>query len=160
MEEELSQRKLSLEKVNKELLETNQALTVLARNIDNKKEESEKKIFKICNSKLIPTLKRLQKDVYCQKRQADLELMLYYLNAIIHDSPLIRDIDLHLTDREMRMALMIRNGLSSQQIADLLCISLSTVKTHRRNIRRKLKIDNTHINLVSYLKSKLKPDQL
>jgi len=154
-ERELSQRKLSLEKVNKELLETNQAVSVLARNIDKKKEELEKKILRICNSKLMPILKGLQKDVYCQKRQADLELIINYLNEIADDSPQYRDIDSHLTDQEMRVAIMIKNGLTSQQIGDLLCISLHTVKTHRKNIRKKLNIDNKNVNLASYLKSKL-----
>ncbi len=156
-EKELLQRKLSLEKVNKELLETNQAVSVLARNIDNKKEALEKKYFNMCNSKLMPILKRLQKDVYCQKREADLELIINYLNEITRDSPLHHDIDSHLTDQEMRVAIMIKNGLTSQQIGDLLCISLHTVKTHRKNIRKKLKIDHSDINLVSYLKSKMKP---
>jgi PAS domain S-box-containing protein len=155
-EKELLDRKLALEKVNKELLETNQAVSVLARNIDKKKEELEKKIFKTCNSKLIPILKDLQKDVYCQRRQADLEVIVNYLNEIIQDSPLNHDIDTHLTDQEMRVAMMIKNGLTSQKIGDLLCISLHTVKTHRKNIRKKLNIDNKSINLVSYLKSKLK----
>ena len=155
-ETELSQRKLSLEKINKELLETNQAVIVLARNIDKKKEELEKKYFKMCNSKLMPILKRLQKDVYCQKRQADLELIINYLNEITHDSPLHHDVYSHLTHQEMRVAMMIKNGLTSQQIGDLLCISLHTVKTHRKNIRKKLKIDSKNINLGSYLKSKLK----
>ena len=155
-EKKLSQRKLSLEKVNKELLETNQAVSVLARNIDKKKEALEKKYFRLCNSKLIPILKGLQKDVYCQKREADLELIINYLNEITCDSPLHHDIDTHLTDQEMRVAMMIKNGMTSQQIGDLLCISLHTVKTHRKNIRKKLKIDNTDINLVSYLKSKMK----
>ncbi|MCJ7542287.1 MAG: LuxR C-terminal-related transcriptional regulator, partial [Desulfobacterales bacterium] len=122
----------------------------------NKKEALEKKYFMMCNSKLMPILKRLQKDVYCQKREADLELIINYLNEITHDSPLYHDIDFHLTDQEMRVAMMIKNGLTSQQIGDLLCISLHTVKTHRKNIRKKLKIENTSINLVSYLKSKMK----
>jgi len=155
-EKELSQRKLSLEKLNKELMETNQAVSVLARNIDKKKEELEKKIIRTCNGKLLPILKGLQNDVYCQKRQADLELIINYLNEITRDSPLHREIDSHLTDQEMRVAVMIKNGLTSQQIGDLLCLSLHTVKTHRKNIRKKLKIDNTNINLVSYLKSKFK----
>jgi len=155
-EKRLLQRKLSLEKVNKELMETNQAISVLARNIDKKKEDLEKKIFNICNSKLIPTLKKLQKDVYCKKREADLEFIINYLDGITRDSPFIHEIDSHLTEQEMRVALMIKNGLTSQQISDLLYISSHTVKTHRKNIRKKLKIDNTDVNLVSYLKSKLK----
>ena len=46
-EKELNQRKLSLEKVNRELLETNQAVFVLARNIDKKKEALEKSVERI-----------------------------------------------------------------------------------------------------------------
>ena len=155
-EQELSSHKMELVQLNKELMETNQAVSVLARNIDKKKEDLEKKIFKMCNSKLLPILKRLQKDVYCQKRQADLEVLISYIDEIIHDSTFYHDIDSHLSDQELRVALMIKNGLTSQQIADMLCISLYTVKTHRKNIRKKLKIDNSNVNLVSYLKSKLK----
>ena len=155
-EQELSHRKLELEQLNKELMETNQAVSVLARNIDKKKEDLEKRIFNMCNGKLLPILKRLQKDAFCQKRQADLELVINYLNEIIHGSTFYHNIDSQLSDQELRVTLMIKNGLTSQQIADLLCISLYTVKTHRKNIRKKLKIDNTDINLISYLKSKLK----
>jgi PAS domain S-box-containing protein len=156
-EKELSQRQLALEKVNKELLETNQAVSVLARNIDRKKEELEKKVYKISTGKLMPILKKLQKDVNCKKREADLELINNYLHEIISETPLINNISFHLTEQEMRVAVMIKNGLTSQQIADLLCISLHTVKTHRKNIRKKLKISDTKINLVSYLKSRLTP---
>jgi PAS domain S-box-containing protein len=155
-EKELAQRKLALEQLNQELLETNQAVSVLARNIDKRKEELERKIFNMCNSKLLPILKRLQKDEYCQKRQADLELIINYLNEIVYDSGLHHDLDSQLTEQEMRVAVMIKNGLSSQQIADMLFISLHTVKTHRKNIRKKLKISDTQTNLTSYLKSKMK----
>jgi PAS domain S-box-containing protein len=155
-EKELLQRKLDLEEANKELLDTNQAVSILARNIDQKKEELEKKISKMCRGKLIPILKGLQKDVYCQKREADLELIVSYLNELAKDASLYNDIASYLTHQEMRVAMMIKNGLTSQQIGDLLCISLYTVKTHRKNIRKKLKLDNTSVNLVSYLKSKLK----
>lgn len=154
-EKELSQRKFDLEKLNKELLETNQAVSVLAKNIDRKKEELEKKVFNICNSKLIPILKRLQKDVFCKKKEADLELIINYLDEIIRETPLINNISSHLTEQEMRVAMLIKKGLTSQQIADMLCISPNTVKTHRKNIRKKMKIDHKDINLVSYLKARL-----
>ena len=159
-EKELLQRKLSLEKLNKELMETNQAVSVLARNIDKKKEDLERKLFEICNSKILPILKRLQDDVYCQKRQADLELVMKYLHDATQDLSSHQQIDTQLTDQEMRVAIMIKNGLTSQQISGLLCISPHTVKTHRKNIRKKLKIDNKKINFVSYLKSKLKSDPM
>lgn len=154
-ETELTQQKLALEKLSKELIETNQAVSVLAKNIDRKKQELEKKVYQICNGKLMPILKKLQKDVHCKKREADLELVINYLNEIIHETPLINNIGSHLTEQEMRVAMLIKKGLTSQQIADMLCISPNTVKTHRKNIRKKMKIDHKDINLVSYLKARL-----
>jgi len=58
-----------------------------------------------------------------------------------------------LSAKEARIAAMIRNNLKSREIARELNISLDTIKTHRRNIRRKLGIQNDAINLSSYLKS-------
>jgi DNA-binding CsgD family transcriptional regulator len=58
-----------------------------------------------------------------------------------------------LTPAEVRVATMIKNDLESQKIADKLFVSLHTVKTHRRNIRKKLNIKNAQINLANYLKS-------
>ncbi|MBF0550705.1 MAG: helix-turn-helix transcriptional regulator [Deltaproteobacteria bacterium] len=63
-----------------------------------------------------------------------------------------------LTQTELRIAMMIKNGLSSQQIAHQLFISLETVKTHRKNIRKKLKLCEDRVNLTSYLSSKLVTD--
>lgn len=44
-----------------------------------------------------------------------------------------------LTAREREVLKCITNGLTSQQIADQLFISIETVKTHRKNIKEKLK---------------------
>ena len=155
-EEELIQRKSALEKLNKELLDTNQALSVLARNIDKEKDALEKKVSQAVHTKIMPIIKGLQKDIYCRKRLADLEVLAHYLTEIISDSNLNYIVYQSLTEHEMRVAMMIKNKLTSQQIADMLNISLHTVKTHRKNIRRKLKIQNSKINLVSYLKSEFK----
>ncbi|WP_418510311.1 7TM diverse intracellular signaling domain-containing protein [Corallibacter sp.] len=46
----------------------------------------------------------------------------------------------HLTDREADVLLQITNGLTNQQIADELFISVNTVKYHTRNIYEKLDI--------------------
>jgi len=155
-EKELMERKTALELLNRELMETNQAVSVLARNIDKEKESLERKVYEICSGKLMPILKKLQKDAYCKKREADLELVLNYLNEIVHETPIVHKITSHLTEQEMRVAMLVKNGLTNQKIADSLSLSVFTVKTHRRNIRKKLNIENKNINLASYLKSRLK----
>jgi DNA-binding NarL/FixJ family response regulator len=48
-----------------------------------------------------------------------------------------------LTKREKEILKMIAEGLSSQEIADKLFISLRTVETHRLNINQKLDVKNT-----------------
>jgi DNA-binding CsgD family transcriptional regulator len=52
-------------------------------------------------------------------------------------------------------ALIHKFGLTGLQIADLLHISPDTVKTHRRNIRKKLGLTNSRTNLASYLQAKM-----
>jgi DNA-binding NarL/FixJ family response regulator len=48
---------------------------------------------------------------------------------------------------------MIRNGFTSKQIASVLQTSVCTVHNQRRSIRKKLRIDDGHTNLESYLKN-------
>jgi PAS domain S-box-containing protein len=63
----------------------------------------------------------------------------------------IADASLNLSRREIEICDMIRDGLTSKEIAGLLRISIETVHNHRRNIRRKLGISREHINLTAYL---------
>lgn len=48
-----------------------------------------------------------------------------------------------LSSRERDVAVQIVKGLSNKEIADVLCISVHTVITHRKNITRKLNIHST-----------------
>jgi len=57
-----------------------------------------------------------------------------------------------LTPAELRVSEMIRRGMSSKEIAATIGISFDTVETHRRNIRRKLGINNETVNLSTYLR--------
>ncbi len=48
---------------------------------------------------------------------------------------------------------MVKNGLTSKEIARLLNIALHTVEKHRRMARNKLDLANKGINLRTYLNS-------
>ena len=48
-----------------------------------------------------------------------------------------------LSERERDVLIQIVKGLSNKEIADVLCISVHTVITHRKNITRKLNIHST-----------------
>jgi len=47
-----------------------------------------------------------------------------------------------LSSRELEVLKLIVDGLSNQEIADKLIISLATAKTHVRNILNKLAVDD------------------
>lgn len=48
-----------------------------------------------------------------------------------------------LTPREIEIIACIRQGMTSQQIAELMFVSFYTIETHRRNIHVKLGVKNT-----------------
>jgi two-component system response regulator NreC len=52
------------------------------------------------------------------------------------------DLYTHLSNREREVFQMIAEGYSTKKISDILCVSPSTVKTHRANIMDKLQLDN------------------
>ncbi len=59
---------------------------------------------------------------------------------------------LKLTPREIEVCNMVKGGLTSKDISNLLSISHRTVEKHRRNIRKKIGISNKDINLTSFLR--------
>jgi PAS domain S-box-containing protein len=152
---ELLRHKLDLEKANKELVQTNTALSVLARNIDKKRDEVEKKIAQTISAQIIPLIDEIKIDKLPEKSRVKLDVLAAYLNDLTPEAAKGHDIIISLSAMELRVAMMIKNGFSSDEIARLLHISPHTVKTHRRSIRKKLNITNANINLSSFLRLKL-----
>jgi two-component system response regulator NreC len=54
-----------------------------------------------------------------------------------------------LSDREREVLKLIAEGHTNQEVADLLCISINTVLTHRTSVMRKLNIHN-RAELIKY----------
>jgi len=154
-EQLLRKAKLELQDANSQLWETNNALSVLARNLERIRAESEKRIIQRTRTVIMPIIERLQQDRNLERYRTDFELLVRYIEDLTSD--LASDIKIveSLSVTELRIASMIKNGISSEEIARHLYISPSTVKTHRRNIRKKLNIHNSAINLRAYLESEL-----
>ena len=62
---------------------------------------------------------------------------------------------LSLTPTEVGICNMIRNGMRTKDIARIRGVSPATINRHREHIRRKLKIANSDINLMTYLQSSM-----
>ena len=155
VEEQAKLEKLVKERT-KELVEANNALLVLARNIDKKRGKVRKKAGKILNSKIIPLIDKFQKAETSPNNRLEYDILKTYLNELLTDPKDESSIAFGLSNTELRIATMIRNGLTTSQMARLLSVSSDTVKTHRKNIRRKLNIRNSRVNLASYLRARLK----
>ncbi|MCB0400055.1 MAG: response regulator transcription factor [Winogradskyella sp.] len=67
-----------------------------------------------------------------------------FVNAITNSLKLQSKNSMHvgsqITEREKQVVLLIGQGLPNKEIANELNLSKSTVETHRKNIRKKLKI--------------------
>ena len=63
----------------------------------------------------------------------------------------LHDDGIHLSTAEMKVALLVRLGKSTKQIADILCVSADTIHSHRKHIRKKLGITSSASNLGAHL---------
>lgn len=152
---DLLDHKEKLEDLNRRLIQTNQALTVLAQNIAREREETEKRIVLKTRSLIIPIIERLQHDKNLKRYEAELIMLVKHLEDLTSGLAADTKIATSLSFSELRIASLIKNGLTTEEIAKHLHISPSTIKTHRKNIRRKLGINNRQQNLRNYLASKL-----
>ena len=151
LKEELQKNLFELESMNIELVQTQQAMSVLAKNIESKNVELENRMNTTITSKVMPIIKELLAEKRVKRFWPEISSMAEYLNSITTKSELHLKIISVLTETEMKIAAMVKNKMSTKEIASVMYISLETVKAHRRNIRRKLKIHNTKHKLSEYL---------
>ena len=74
-------------------------------------------------------------------------------NKFLNNFDILTQVQHLLTPRELEICSLIKNGLATKEISSHLNISELTVERHRNTIRRKLKLNNSNINLTTYLRS-------
>ena len=134
--------------------ESNIALKVLLERRDKDKTELEEKV--LCNVKelIVPYLEKIKNSGLSDIQSTCADILESNLNDIV--SPFLRTLSAtysSLTPREIQVASLIRQGKTNKEISDLVTLSIYTIAFHRKNIRRKLGLQNTKSNLRSYLMS-------
>jgi len=152
-QKELQRVSSELLEVNSRLFETNEALSVLARNLEGSRRESENRIIQRVRTLIIPILQKLQQERGLKRFKTELDLLIGYIESLTSDLATDLKMAATLSKTELQVASLIKNGMTSEEIAGHLSVSLFTVKTHRKNIRKKLDIQNSGLNLRSYLES-------
>jgi PAS domain S-box-containing protein len=143
-----------IEDKSNRLQEVNAALKTLLRQRDEDRKELEDAIATNIENLILPYLKRLKISPLSSTQTALVEVLESHLRELT--SKFLRSIVLDyrvLTPTEMRIAVLVREGKTTKEIADLLCISEKTASFHRDNIRIKFGLRGKRINLRSHLLS-------
>ncbi len=142
-EDKLQKQKSALEQKNVALREVIAQIEVEKRRIN---EDIENNI----NMVVSPILEKLKINKPSPKY---INLIQHHLKELTSSfgSKITKKI-LKLTPREIEVCNMVKAGLTSKDISNLLNISYRTIEKHRKNIRRKLGIANKRINLTSFLR--------
>ncbi len=153
-EQKLKQTTKILELERQELNEKNIALKEIMFQIENEKQLIREQINTNIENVILPTLRRVTNKTYEENLQNDLMNLEKDLKRIT--SSFINKLKKQystLTPREIEISNLIKNGLTSKDISQVLSLSLLTVHKHRELIRQKLKLQNKSINLTTYLQS-------
>ncbi len=146
-------RQLNLER--KALQEANAALRAVLSKIEEEKKEIYKDVQANVDKILMPILHEVELNLPPHQKQYAVMLKTS-LESIT--SPFVSQLSknfLHLTSTEIAICNLIRNGLQTKEIAEIRRVSAGTINRHREHIRRKLKITNSDINLMTYLQSEM-----
>jgi chromosome segregation ATPase len=81
--QELVKTKSELESLNRELIQTNQAMSVLAKKIDIQKAELEDRVNTTIATKIMPIIKDIQTEPKIKKFWPEINLMAEHLNSMV-----------------------------------------------------------------------------
>lgn len=151
----LEQARKEYDNLVRQLLESNKAMAALARNMEKMHSESERAMARRIQGVTRPILEKIRLDDSLVTVRTELGAAVDELDDLAAGLGDGEGILQKLTPSERRIAVMVKSGMSSQQISDSLHIAIDTVKTHRRNIRRKLDLGNRKANLRRYLRENL-----
>ncbi len=156
--EELQEAHALLEKRVKErtleLSESNATLKVLLNQREQDKGEFESNILSNVKHLVLPYILKLKKNRLESDELSYLNIIESNLKEIISPfSQKLSSVYMEFTPREIQIANFIKDGSQDKDIMEILNISLDTVKTHRKKIRRKLGIYGKRINLRTKLLS-------
>ncbi len=153
-ENDLSKAESQLRSRASELMDINVALRVLLKQREQDQKEFEANILSNIKHLIMPYIDKLKKNRVMSDELVYLDIISDNLKEIV--SPFSSNLsfkNLDFTPKEQMIAGLIKDGKQDKDIMAILSISLDTIKTHRRNIRKKLGIYNQKVNMRTKLLS-------
>jgi DNA-binding CsgD family transcriptional regulator len=129
------------------------ALREVLAQIEENRGESAKQMSSQIVSDIIPFVRQLLHS--CSLTQRERTLADHILRTLLNmdqNSGTTESMG-SLTPRQKEVCSLIRVGMSTKEIADMLCISVQTVERHRNTIRKRLGLIGTKTTLSEYLRT-------
>ena len=153
-EDDLLKRESELVAKSQELEEVNAALKVLLKRREEDKLDLQDNVVLNVKELILPYIEKLKDDHLGPQQKTLVDIIESNIKEIV--SPFATKLSskfLNLTPTELQVANLIKDGRSSNEIAELMNLSPNTILFHRYNLRRKLGLKQTKVNLRSYLRS-------
>ena len=151
---ERNRARLQLESHSKELENTNTALRVLLKQVNENKTEMENKVMDNFARLIAPYLDTLEENLSNTPQQEYIKVIKENIQKITSAfSMTLSSSFLNLSPREIQVADLVRHGRTNKEAAGILNISINAVEFHRNNLRKKLGIQNKKVNLRTHLLS-------
>ncbi len=149
IQHDISERKRAEQAIEQK----NTALAEILQQIEFEKARIKEGVVMNVEQVLLPALKKLRrKGGPLDKKYID--VLENSLNDMTSSFGIkVSDKKIKLSPREVEIANLIKNGISSKEMVNMLNISAKTVETHRNRIRKKLGITRKDVNLTTYLKT-------
>ncbi|MBU1862733.1 MAG: PAS domain-containing protein [Candidatus Omnitrophica bacterium] len=146
MKEEFNEQKVAFERKNI-------ALQEVLSHIELEKEQMQKQIRANVDTLLLPLVDRLRRKAQSVEKE--------YIDLLEHNLKEITSMfgikitlpEVKLSPREVEICNLIKGGLTGKEISHLLNLSFHSIEAHRRNIRKKLGLTNTAVNLSTYIQN-------
>lgn len=149
IQHDISERKRAEQAIEQK----NAALSEILQQIEFEKARIKEGVVMNVEQVLLPALKKIRrKGTPLDKKYID--VLEQSLNDMTSNFGIkVSDKKIMLSPREVEIANLIKNGISSKEMVDMLNISAKTIETHRNRIRKKLGITRKDVNLTTYLKT-------
>ncbi|MDO9112007.1 MAG: LuxR C-terminal-related transcriptional regulator, partial [Desulfatirhabdiaceae bacterium] len=151
-EEMIRKRERELALKTRNLEEVNTALRVLVEQREKDKRELEERVVSNVRQLVTRYIDKMKETHLNEHQRTLLGIIESHLKDVI--SPFLQKasaLNIQLTPGEIHVATLVREGLTTKEIAGTLYISAHAVDFHRKNIRSKLGLNRKKSNLRSYL---------
>lgn len=153
LERVVSERTEALRQEKEQLEEMNITLRNVLQSIDREREQLMSEVSTKVNNLVFPALDRIENEDDAAIRKGYITVAKDQLSRLAPGSEGADPMLLKLTHMETRVCQFIQAGHTSKDIANNLNLSVETVQTHRKNIRRKLGLHGKSVSLYAHLKT-------